>query len=138
MVTQFVLRPTVSRLVWPCRCTPPIQFAGHDRVRLVVVNDVVIGGGAETAVTVTEPSTARLFATVKPGVSIVIAPPPVTGWLKMVNLAPTGGIGPARISFRVVPALAVTVPATRKSSLVREIKLFDCTRRRVQRDQNRS
>ena len=36
----------------------------------------------------TEPSVARLFTTVKPGETIVISAPPVTGWSKMVNLSP--------------------------------------------------
>src|ERR1022692_4024825 len=103
MVTQLVLRPLVIPLVWLCRCTPPVQLAGHERFNVVppapeVVT--VIVGWDEAVVTVTDPSTPRLFWTVKPGETIVML---VTGWLKMVNVSPTWRMGPPLISVKVPP-----------------------------------
>src|SRR5688572_5618007 len=110
MVTQLLLIPTASELVWPCRSTPPAQSAGHERVKFVPPKTVVvIGGSGETAVTVTDPSTARSFWTVKPGETIVRL---ATGRLKMVNLSPTASSpGPPLISRKMPPLVCVMVAA---------------------------
>src|ERR1017187_4152571 len=103
MVTQLVLRPVASPLVWLCRSTPPVQLAGQERFNVVPPAPetvAVIAGSGATALTVTDPSTPRLFWTVKPGETIVML---ATGWLKMVNVSPTWSKGPLLISSKVPP-----------------------------------
>jgi len=76
----LVPRPAVSELVWLCKFRPA-QAAGHDRFNCPPETVAVIcpDPGAATEVTVTDPSSARLLVTAKPGDRIVIAAPPVTG-----------------------------------------------------------
>ena len=79
IVTQFALIPTDKLLVWACKSTPPAQEAGQVRFKTPPETVVVIAGGGETETTETDPSTARWFTTVKPGETMVIPAPPLTG-----------------------------------------------------------
>ena len=80
MVTQLLLIPTANELVWPCTSTPPVQADGHERFKFVPFTTVaVIVGSGTDAVTVTDPSTARSFWTVKPGETIVMLAPGPAG-----------------------------------------------------------
>ena len=49
--------------------------------------------------------------------------PPLTGWLKMVNLSPIARFGP-KLSSRNVPPVAVGVPKTEKVLLDGDSDLF--------------
>ena len=65
--TQLLLKPTDRELVWACKCRP--DPAGQDRLNTPLEYEAVMGtlvGVTVTLVTVTDPSVARLLATVNP------------------------------------------------------------------------
>src|SRR5258708_2090041 len=118
MVTQLAPRPAVSGSTCICKSSP-FDAAGHERMNRPpeIVGVILAGGRTPTDSTVTDPSRAKLFATVKPGETIVIEAPPTTGPLMMVNLSPAKRFGPTLTSFKVPPELLIT-PVT-------ETTLFD-------------
>jgi hypothetical protein len=65
-------------LVWFCNITPPVQEAGHDRVKVFPEMLDVIDGRGWADVTTTDPSLAKLLLTVQPGEMIGMEAPPGT------------------------------------------------------------
>ena len=82
---------------------PALFAAVITRLEPLIATCLMVGAGGWTiALTVTDPSTPRLFATVNPGETIVMPAPPLTMKLNKVNLSPTLRPGPRLTIFKML------------------------------------